>query len=405
MCALRIFLLPVLVSILAGCDSDVTRTPPIGEAYVAPSSLNLRQDISLRSPTVAEVKHGDELDVIEAKRRWVKVRTDRGVEGWTDTRSLLSVQQMRELRQLAADAAHMPSEGAAVALEAMNVHNAPNRLAPSFYQVPEKGKIEVLDRRVTSRKQPPPEAVSFPRPVRQRKPARKPTNEIALPPPLPPPPPANWVEMSRTAAIVPVEDQSAPARPGGLFAKEAPAVDDWSLVRTPDGHAGWVLSRMYNMAIPDEVAQYAEGHRITSYFALGKIDDEEQGAKNHWLWTTMPGVMADCDFDGFRVFIWNRRRHRYETAYIEKRICGHYPVEAGLGGKAGEFAIVTGDEPGQWIRRTFLLDGYLVHKLNEQPYQPPAPGAVSPNPSASPPPQASGLLARIKKTVSKWFAQ
>ena len=51
-------------------------------------------------------------------------------------------------------------------------------------------------------------------------------------------------------------------------------LEDWYLVRTKDGKAGWVLSRMVSMAIPDEVAQYAEGHRITSYFSLGKVDDD-----------------------------------------------------------------------------------------------------------------------------------
>ena len=40
-------------------------------------------------------------------------------------------------------------------------------------------------------------------------------------------------------------------------------MDDWNLVRTLDGKVGWVLTRPLSMAIPDEVAQYAEGHRIT----------------------------------------------------------------------------------------------------------------------------------------------
>ena len=34
-------------------------------------------------------------------------------------------------------------------------------------------------------------------------------------------------------------------------------MEDWNLIRTKDGKAGWVLSRMLVMAIPDEVAQYS----------------------------------------------------------------------------------------------------------------------------------------------------
>ncbi len=406
MFVLRILLALALILGLAACDTNAASTPPIGEAYVAPTSLNIRQEISLRSATIATVHHGDELDVIEAKRRWLKVRTDRGVEGWTEARNLMSVQQMKDLRKLTADAGTMPSQGSAVALEAMNMHTLPNRLSPSFYQIPEKGKLDVLDREVTSRKQPAPELVSFPRPVRPRKPNKKEKNQLAIPPPAPPPPPPNWIELSRTVQPEPTDTGPTEARPGEILAKEPPKVDDWSLVRTPDGHAGWVLSRMYNMAIPDEVAQYAEGHRITSYFPLGSITDDEQGVKNHWLWTTMAGVDPDDDFDSFRVFIWNRRRHRYETAYIEKRIEGHYPVQAGLDGKPGEFSIITTDDSGRWIKRTFILEGYLVRKLSVEPYQRPVPGSPgakpSPNKAA---PEVQGFVARLKQTVSKWFAQ
>jgi hypothetical protein len=79
------------------------------------------------------------------------------------------------------------------------------------------------------------------------------------------------------------------------------------------------------MAIPDEVAQYAEGHRIVSYFSLGEMEDGDQ-KKHQWLWTTISGSGQPYDFDSFRVFIWSLRRHRYETAYIERNIKGYAPV-------------------------------------------------------------------------------
>ena len=67
--------------------------------------------------------------------------------------------------------------------------------------------------------------------------------------------------------------------------KLAPRTDGWSLIRTPAGQAGWVLTRLVSMAIPDEVAQYAEGKRIVSYFPLGTVQDDDK-KKNIWLWTT-----------------------------------------------------------------------------------------------------------------------
>ena len=84
------------------------------------------------------------------------------------------------------------------------------------------------------------------------------------------------------------------------------------------------------MSIPDEVAQYAEGHRITSYFAMADIQDEGQ-TKHHWLWTTMVSGGVPYEFDGFRFFVWSLRHHRYETAYIERKVVGYYPVSATKG--------------------------------------------------------------------------
>ena len=43
-----------------------------------------------------------------------------------------------------------------------------------------------------------------------------------------------------------------------------PVLDDFTLVRTESGQTGWVLTNAVYLEIPDQVAQYAEGHRITS---------------------------------------------------------------------------------------------------------------------------------------------
>ena len=104
------------------------------------------------------------------------------------------------------------------------------------------------------------------------------------------------------------------------------ALDDWDLVRTKDGTVGWVLARMLYMAVPDDVAQYAEGNRITAYLALGDVQDGDQ-VKHNWLWTTAASDLKTAEFDSFRVFVWSKSRHRYETAFIERNVTGFYPVE------------------------------------------------------------------------------
>ena len=91
------------------------------------------------------------------------------------------------------------------------------------------------------------------------------------------------------------------------------------------GQSGWVLTRRLTMSIPDEVAQYAEGRRITSYLPLGETHDG-QTVKKSWLWTTVDIGRQPHDFDSFRVFVWSLRRHRYETAHIERNLNGFFPV-------------------------------------------------------------------------------
>src|SRR5262249_50552712 len=124
----------------------------------------------------------------------------------------------------------------------------------------------------------------------------------------------------------------------------------------------------------DEVAQYAEGHRITAYLSLGEVKDKDQKeAKHNWLWTTAAGGQHPYEFDSFRVFVWSTRRHHYETAYIERNVKGYYPVEAqpvpGQDGKA--FPVVLEEKDGKLYKRTYAFSGYHVRMISKTPFQPP----------------------------------
>ena len=142
---------------------------------------------------------------------------------------------------------------------------------------------------------------------------------------------------------------------------EPVAPDEWTLIRNSRNQSGWVMTRKIYMAIPDEVAQYAEGKRITSYFSLGKMQDES-GPKDIWLWTTISSGPHAYDFDSYRVFVWASRHHRYETAYIQRRLEGFFPVRA----SEGKFSLVTAKEDGRRYRQSFELIGNRVHLFNEQ---------------------------------------
>jgi hypothetical protein len=262
---------------------------------------------------VATVQHGEQLEVLQTRRKFVRVRTSQGVEGWTDSTLLLTQQQMTDLNHLAEHASKLPSQGAATVFDMLNVHTEPSRPSPSFYQIAEGERVDVVAHRVT------------------KHPDRK-------------------------------------------------QADDWFLVRLRTGKAGWALARNFMMLIPDEVAQYAEGHRITAYVSLGEVEDKRspgpnpsRDAKHNWLWTTASANLLPYEFDGFRVFVWSTRKQRYETAFIERNVKGYYPVEThpAPGEEGRTFSLVVEEKDGSLYRRTYGFRGYHIRMISKEPFRAP----------------------------------
>jgi hypothetical protein len=380
-----------------------TRSPVLGEAYAGPTTLVLRQELTPKSPVSATVKHGERLEVLEYKRRFVKVRTSQGAEGWTDNRQLLSPEQMNALTTLAEQSARFPSQGAATVYESLNMHTEPNRGSPSFVQIAQGSKVDVIGHKITPRTQPvkasgptPPK----PKPVRKR--GKEKQGAKIAPPPMPPAPkpPENWLELSGTSEEEAEAKDTSEKAAQQAAAQDVP-MDDWSQVRTRDGKVGWVLSRLLLMAIPDDVAQYAEGHRITSYFALGEVHDDVE--KKHWLWTTIGKGVEPYEFDSFRVFVWNRRRHRYETGYIERNVIGHFPVQVTTTGNNATFSVVLEDTDGGLYSKTYAFQENRVRFLSREPYHPAVEPSKAPPASSEPkkPQGSKSWRARLRRLFGK----
>jgi hypothetical protein len=414
----------LLAVALASCRHGPPRAPAIGEAYVGPGVLKIRSDISLQSSTVATVRHGDRLEILQRRRRLMRVRTPLGAEGWTDERQLLAAEDMAYLRDLAARAAKMPVQGQGTTYSELNVHTQPARSSPSFFQIKEKEKVDVLMHVVTPRVETQRKPLL---PPRAKKPKAAPKKTAVKepkypPPPMPKPPglPENWEELSKTPRS---EDDTPPAEEE-VEDKPAPG-DEWSLVRNREGQSGWILTRRLVMAIPDDVAQYAEGRHIVSYFPLGQLRDGDMN-KPIWLWTTIGDGTEPYDFDSFRVFTWSLRRHRYETAHIERNLHGYSPVllkevEFSAAGKSrGEattgkypgFSICMENRDGQRVRREFVLLTNVVRYAGEQPCEAPAPIEILKLPSAlkttsepAAPQPAASFSERFKQRVRGWFGK
>ena len=395
--------LMLLALLVAGCNSRAQHAAAIGVAYAGPSTLALRQEINPRSAVVATALHGERLDIIQVRRRFIRVRTAKGQEGWTDEHLLLSPDEVEHLKRFNQQARSLPSQGAATTYDALNIHTEPSRYSPSFVQVKQGEKFDVIGHELAPRKAPPrkPLVTPAPKPPVAKKAAKQPK---VPPPPTPPPPgpPPDWLALSKTD--IPREEEKD--------AHEPEPVDDWSLVRTATGESGWVFTRRLFMAIPDEVAQYAEGRRITSYFPLGETRDGDQ-VKKIWLWTTIEQSLLPYDFDSYRVFVWSLRHHRYETAYIQRRVKGYFPTLAESPG----FSVCLEKPDGTRTRRIYSLVGTAVRPAGEKPCEGPAlekpaePAstlvAQSRNEDAAPPQASASFYDRMKDRVrslrKRWF--
>jgi hypothetical protein len=369
-------------------------------------ALSIHEELAPRAKVVATLQHGDRIQILQLRRRFARVRTPEGAEGWLDTRLLMTAEQLESLRGRAKEYAKAPSMGAATVHDALNIHTEPHRQAPSFDQIPERGMVEVLAHRVEPRVPYQPASVIPPKPAAPPKKKRERSSDKLEPPPMPaaPEPPENWLELSNQSIEEPEpepEPKAENAAPTGPPVRS----DDWSLVRTKQGSVGWVLTRALIMAIPDEVAQYAEGHRITSYFSLGSVMDEGK-EKHNWLWTTVSKNNVPYQFDGFRVFIYNTRRNRYETAYIQRNVKGYYPVQAFPQGRRGgsvspEFSLVLEDKDGRVFKQLYAFEGYRVRMVSQEPFAKPDKTETTPelvNVASAPPPEKS-MFGRIKEKI------
>ena len=362
-------LLPVLL-LLSACDTrsgDV-----IGTAYVAPATLNLRRDLKQKNASGTMLTHAQRVSILDVRRRFVRVRTAKGEEGWVDSAQLLSQEQMDQIQHDAEKALKLPSEGSATVFEALNIHIEPDRQSPPFARISEHESVNVLAHRLVARASDAtrPAGLVFERPQISSRRGRKDKqakNTLRIPLPAPPKPPANWQQLSaeRTKGSSPADakpDEKEKAAGKEVAEVKKPVVmESWTLVRTKTNQCGWVLSRNLIMSIPDEVAQYAEGRRITSYFDLGTVNDDEKGPKHNWLWTTAARAQA-FDFDAWRVFLWNRHRHRYETSYRQHDLEGYFPVhidpaDAALFGRS--FELITKDDDGKVRQRSYLVQTQL----------------------------------------------
>ena len=332
--------------------------------YVSAAETSLRDRVATMYNKMGTVHNGDRVEVLEKQRRFLRVRTDSGQEGWIEERSLVPQDIYDGFQKLAQDNANTPVQAHGTTRAELNMHLTPSREAEHLYQLKDGEKVEILKRATAERirpkrfRRPKPELstnAKAPGSCRRSRAPRRPDPAV----------PARLQLLRQPQPRRPRQPQprqrSSPPPP-------KPIMEDWYLVRTSSGHVGWVLLRMVDLDMPLEVAQYAEGQRIMGYFVLNTVDEDGKQQPQYLVLLNEPKDGLPWDYNQIRVFTRNRAKHRYETAYRERNLEGYLPVKVGHQdfGKEGDlptFTIRKMNDDGQIVEVTYKLNGPIVRRV------------------------------------------
>jgi SH3-like domain-containing protein len=300
-------------------------------AYVSAPQASLRDQVAAIYNRVGNVKNGERVEVLEREKRFARVRTAGGIEGWIEQRYLVDQKTFDGLQKLTLDNKDDPVQAPGVLRNDTNLHIAPGRETEHLYQLASGAKVSIL-KRATAEKQ---GVVAGPRP--------------------------------------------AAATRLGTKAPAGPVLEDWWLVRDEQGRVGWVLVRMVDIDAPLDIAQYAEGQRFVAFFVLNQVQDIDKGVTRkvgqYLCVLTEPRDGLPYDYDQVRVFTWNTKKHRYETAYREHKLNGVLPVTVtqenfDKEGTLPVFILRVKDDLGNVSERKYKLNTPIVRRVlapGEQP--------------------------------------
>ena len=317
----RILPLLLLLSLVA-CNRG--RRGPKEYVYVAAPQVILRDQVAAVYNKVGVAKNGDRLQVLDRDRRFVKVRTDAGQEGWVEQRNLIPQAVFDKLQALAHQEQNTPVSGTGVTRNDTNIHLEPGRDTDHLYILNSGTKVSLLKRA---------------------------TAEKNLP---------------------------GAARPGSN--EPSKPLEDWWLIRDPQNHLGWVLGRMIDEDVPLDIAQYAEGQRIVAAFVLDQVKDGDKQVPQYLVLLTENKDGMPFDYNQIRVFTWNVRKHLYETAYRERNLNGVLPVTVSQEdfdkeGKLPVFVIRVKEDDGKVSEKKYKLNTPIVKRVLAPGEEPPKPVA------------------------------
>jgi hypothetical protein len=307
----------------------------LGEAYVSERSTTLWSSVAQVREPIDTLHYGDRVDVMARRNDSVKVRTVNGAVGWVDARLLLEPELWQRSVKLLTAAKAMPVQARGRTKVQTNLRVEPGRTQPRLYQFGRGVPVEVVARAVADWVQASDE--------RENKEAQESKKE-------------DWFLVRGLAT-----------RPPG----EASARSSESNTTTQPGDqtvpiAGWVVARFVELDLPEPVREgmASANVRPIAWFELNRVESPSGDKPQYLVAGTRNSEGQFCDFTVLRVYTWNQKRTRYETAFIENNLCGQMPIRLDKGPK-GEPEFRFRQMNGPKEERVYRLTQTVVRRIRE----------------------------------------
>ena len=325
----------------------------LSDAYISERSVTLWSSIAQVREQVGVLLYGDHVDVLARHNENVKVRTANGLVGWVDGHYLMEPDLWQRSAKLLKQASAIPVQARGRTKVPTNLRVEPGRNEPRLYQFSRNAPVEIVGRAT-----------------------------------------ADWVQVA---------DEKESGEPAET------KKEDWFLIRgiatRPPGEgvvrnsaitnttqpgdqtipiAGWVVARFVSLDLPEAVREGAESANIRplAWFELNRVSDGE-GEHPQFLAAGARGPEGQpCDFTTLRVYTWNSRKTRYETAFIDNNLCGTFPIRVAKDPKGQpefHFHVVREKE-----ERHYHLIQTVVRRIKDE-----TPGAPAKSEKAKPQPPPS----------------
>src|SRR5205823_5089805 len=123
-CVILLALAGVLMLAMSACKG---RSGGSGETFyvIAPQAF-LRDHVAAVYQKTGTVRNGDEVEVLEKSRRWLRVRTRNGEEGWIEQYNLVGQDVFDAFKKLYQGATSKPAQARAVLRSDFRLHLTPS---------------------------------------------------------------------------------------------------------------------------------------------------------------------------------------------------------------------------------------------------------------------------------------